>query len=241
MTEAQWLACIDPAPMLTYLHGKVSERRRRLFASACCRRLWHLLPDERSRRAIEAAERNADEETDEQELRLASTAAENAVEARYAAIIGSALADAQARAASAVLNLTAANADTAADYASANAGSAAYHAGTAAGASSASAERSSERARQADVFREVFGNPFRPLTVRSAWLAWNDAVVVRLAQAAYDERNLPAGTLDNTRLAILADALEDAGCMDARILGHLRKGGDHYRGCFVVDALLGKA
>jgi hypothetical protein len=71
--------------------------------------------------------------------------------------------------------------------------------------------------------------------------AWNDATVVRLAQATYEERHLPAGTLDSGRLAVLADALEEAGCSDEQALQHLRSSGAHYRGCFVVDLLLGKA
>ncbi|HEY7428484.1 MAG TPA: hypothetical protein VH682_29905 [Gemmataceae bacterium] len=92
----------------------------------------------------------------------------------------------------------------------------------------------------ADHVRELFGNPFHPLTLSPSILSWNDSTVVRLAQAAYDERNLPKGTLDKGRLAILADALEEAGCTDEQILGHLRGNERHYRGCFVVDALLGK-
>jgi hypothetical protein len=52
---------------------------------------------------------------------------------------------------------------------------------------------------------------------------------------------LPAGTLDTTRLALLADMLTDAGCTDVDILEHFRSGGEHVRGCRVVDALLGKA
>ena len=91
-----------------------------------------------------------------------------------------------------------------------------------------------------DSLREIFGNPFRPMTISPVYHSWNDAAVVRLAQAAYDDRILPAGTLDNARLLILADALEEAGCTDEEILTHLRSGGEHYRGCFVVDALLGK-
>jgi hypothetical protein len=86
--------------------------------------------------------------------------------------------------------------------------------------------------------REVFGNPFRPVTVEPAWLSWNGAVV-NLARAAYDNRTLPAGTLNNERLAVLADALLDAGCGDAQLLGHLRSPGPHVRGCHAVDALLG--
>jgi hypothetical protein len=54
------------------------------------------------------------------------------------------------------------------------------------------------------------------------------------------DRILPDGTLDNTRLLILADALEETGYTDEQILTHLRGGGDHYRGCWVIELLLGK-
>jgi hypothetical protein len=43
--------------------------------------------------------------------------------------------------------------------------------------------------------------------------------VSRLARKAYDERHLPDGTLDLARLPLFADALEDAGCTDAELLG----------------------
>jgi hypothetical protein len=103
------------------------------------------------------------------------------------------------------------------------------------------ARRASEAAADADLVREHFGNPFRLLNLSPNVLSWQDKTVFRLAQAAYENRILPAGILNNTRLAILADALEEAGCTDEQILTHLRSGGDHYRGCFVVDALLGKS
>jgi hypothetical protein len=64
--------------------------------------------------------------------------------------------------------------------------------------------------------------------------------VPKLARAAYNDRHLPAGTLDATRLAVLADALEEAGCDSADILGHLRGSGPHVRGCWVIDLLLRK-
>jgi len=64
--------------------------------------------------------------------------------------------------------------------------------------------------------------------------------VVALAQAAYEQRVLPAGTLDPAGLALLADALEDAGCTNAEILGHLLGPGPHVRGCWAVDLCLGR-
>jgi hypothetical protein len=93
-----------------------------------------------------------------------------------------------------------------------------------------------ESARQCDVIAEIFGNPFRPVELNPIWVS---SMVVALAQAAYDEPILPAGTLDPDRLAVLADALEDSGCTDPAILHHLRGPGPHVRGCFVIDALLG--
>jgi hypothetical protein len=84
----------------------------------------------------------------------------------------------------------------------------------------------------------VFASPFRPLAIDPAWLT---PTVTNLAIAAYEERSLPSGELDNTRLAILADALEEVGCTDADILTHLRGLGPHVRGCWPVDLLLGKS
>jgi hypothetical protein len=81
---------------------------------------------------------------------------------------------------------------------------------------------------------------FRTVTVHPGWRAWSGGVVPRLAQAAYEERHLPSGELDPARLAELADALEEAGCADADILGHLRGPGPHVRGGWVVDLMLGK-
>jgi hypothetical protein len=60
MIEAEWLAGTHPEPMLAFLCGKASHRKFRLFACACCRRIWPLLVDDRCRRAVETAERFAD-------------------------------------------------------------------------------------------------------------------------------------------------------------------------------------
>jgi hypothetical protein len=97
---------------------------------------------------------------------------------------------------------------------------------------------SDEKSAQSNLVRDIFGNPFRRVTVSPFVQKWNDSVVIRLAQAAYEEQHLPAGTLDSSRLAILADALEEAGCTDADILGHLRGPGPHVRGCWPVDLCL---
>ena len=90
---------------------------------------------------------------------------------------------------------------------------------------------------QAHLLRDLFGNPFRPVALDPSWRTPD---VLTLARAAYEERSSPAGTLDPARLAVLADALEEAGCRDPAPLDHLRDGGLHARGCWVVDLLLGK-
>jgi hypothetical protein len=97
-----------------------------------------------------------------------------------------------------------------------------------------------EQRRRADYIRDIFDNPFRPVTIDQTLLTWRDATIPKLAQAAYDERELPSGHLDTKRLAILADALEEAGCTNEDVLAHLRGPGPHVRGCWVVDLLLGR-
>jgi hypothetical protein len=95
--------------------------------------------------------------------------------------------------------------------------------------------RSAEPAAQADILRDLYGSLFRACNIEFASLT---PIIKALAQAAGGERILPSGQLDLARLAVLADALEEAGCTDAAILDHLP--GPHVRGCWAVDALLGK-
>jgi hypothetical protein len=90
------------------------------------------------------------------------------------------------------------------------------------------------RAQHCDLLRDIAGNPFHPVIIPLSVLAWSGGTVVKLAQTIYEERlweDLP----------ILADALEDAGCTDADVLAHCRAGGQHARGCWLVDLLLGKS
>jgi ribosomal protein L37E len=125
------------------------------------------------------------------------------------------------------------------------------------------------QALKASLLRDVVGNPFRPLDggrpvrdervcekcghrsarhpgkctacgsdhvrkwrVRDTW-GWLTPAVLGIARRAYDLRDWEA-------LPVLADALQEAGCEDEQVLGHLRGPGPHVRGCFAVDALLGK-
>jgi hypothetical protein len=71
MTEAEWLACTDTRQMLDFLRGKADDRKSRLFAVACCRRIWHFLPNEQCQRAVEVLERFADGKATAEELESA--------------------------------------------------------------------------------------------------------------------------------------------------------------------------
>ncbi len=85
-------------------------------------------------------------------------------------------------------------------------------------------------AEQADFVRDLFGCPFRPVSVSPAW---RTPTAVAVARAIYDNRTF-------NDLPILADALEDAGCDGAELLAHCRAGGVHVRGCWAVDLVVGK-
>jgi hypothetical protein len=87
-----------------------------------------------------------------------------------------------------------------------------------------------ELAAQAELARDIFGNPFRSSEIQLEWLT---ADVLAMAKAMYANRDFSA-------MPILADALQDAGCDDDDILSHCREAREHVRGCWVVDLLLGK-
>jgi hypothetical protein len=239
MTEAEWLAADDPRPMLEFLRdrGGASERKLRLFAVACCRRVWDLLTDERSRVAVETAERYADHLASHADLA-------NAAEGSRGAVHDDSLRDRG--------RWYAAHATSYAAYDPGLLHSAppvypsvfSFLLGVAVDAARAAdsaqppphpTRGAAYRPAQPDLLRDLFGSPFRPAPpLAPAILAWNGGTVPKLAAAIYDERAFD-------RLPVLADALEDAGCADAGILSHCRGGGEHVRGCWVVDLMLGKA
>jgi hypothetical protein len=212
MMEHEWLACPDPDALLDHLRssGRASERKLRLFAVGCCRRVWHLMNDGRSRKAVAVVERWVDGEASRQQLEAAHAAAGQA----WRTPAGTAAWDAST-----------------VEWRVEAAAAAASHA---AWAGSADRSRADERRAQADLLRCIVGNPFRvPAPFPPAVLAWQDGTVVKLARSIYQARRFED-------VPVLADALEEAGCSDADVLGHLRGPGPHGRGCWVVDALLGK-
>jgi hypothetical protein len=241
MTESEWLTATDPRAMRGFLLdcGRASERKLRVFACAGVRRGWSLLTDERSRFGVEVRERYEDGLATAEELSRAMEAAAHArAEARAPYRLAATAVDERAPEVGPVWMAGAAS-------------TAAY--GNWGGIDMAARgvacvapipwedAYAAERTAQAALLRDIFGPlPFREVPIDPAWLACN-GTVRRLAEVAYNERQLPAGTLDVARLAVLADALEEAGCDDAGLLGHLRSPGPHVRGCAVIDALLGKS
>lgn len=248
MNEAEWLASTDPQPMLQFLHGKASSRKFRLFAIACCRRVWRWLSDERSRKAMEVSERYAEGEADALELLKAADEAGTAAEmienafrrgGSHAVTVNAAVAVSQGIA-------TAEERTMLFPYewgplfgfdvvaAAIAAGKFAAFAVAGSDRQFTQAKHETEREAQASLVRCIFGPISHPTSLDPAWLSWNDGTVRKLAQASYDERAFD-------HLPILADALEEAGCTDADILSHCRQPGEHVRGCWVVDLLLGKS
>ncbi len=219
MTEADWNACIDPQAMLDCLRheSKLSGRKARLFAVAVCCRIWPLLTDERSRKAVEVAEQQADGLATHEELVAACQAAASAWgAAQYAADAAASVGDQN------VVYPTMLAADAAA-YATDE---------------QTEDDRHAEAAAQAALLRDLIG-PFRTAAFDPTCLT---DTVVRLAEAAYGRREMPSGHLDRQRLGMLADALEEAGCHDVALLGHLRdQHAVHVRGCHIVDRIIGKA
>jgi hypothetical protein len=226
MTEDEWLTCTDPQPMLELLHAKASERKMHLFACACCRRIWHLLVDVRSRTVIEAAEQFIEGEVCREVL---ATAITSAIEARVDLFAPSETYGVDWRAAHAATKAGSCALTTAKEF---NQDAWIY-----------AAEETSWQVRyaheteggeHASLLRELLGPlPFRPVAIDQAWLLWNNGTVPKLAQTIYDDRSFAS-------LPVLADALEEAGCDNDEILAHCRQPGPHVRGCWALDLVLGK-
>jgi hypothetical protein len=231
MTEEHWLTCADPERMLEFLLGagaaqgqdypfKETERRLRLLAVACARQLWDALVSKSSRRAVEVIERYADDPTIWKERQNVYDGARKAFMAvfRKGYSTGS---DPDAPATQRMIR--------AADIAeSITLSSPLLHHWQHITGNMASA---GESAAMSCLIREVFGNPFRPVTFDPRW---RTPQVQAVARTAYEEKRWED-------LPLLADALEEASCDSADLLGHLRSRENHVRGCWALDLALNKS
>jgi hypothetical protein len=211
MTESEWMAGTDPAPMLELVSGWSGERRPRLFACDCCRRLSYLFSD-LDRAVVDAIERCAEGLISAKDIYTSAgvpqtgpapyTFGQPHQVIREAASLVAWIGTRRARAF--VVDVVR--------------------------KAEGAAGRVAEWKRQSDIVRCIFGNPFREGRFLPEWRT--DTVLV-LAQQMYDSRDFSA-------MPILADALQDAGCDNEDVLTHCRGEGSHVRGCWVVDLCLGK-
>jgi hypothetical protein len=214
-TEEEWLTCGDTEAMLNALRDKAGDRKLRLFACALARRLASLTGVEQYARGLDAAEFTADggERT---EMRLCRRAINERLTAWFTRedrrrestilLVGhAAMSENEFRDITRLLSWVRTSGR-----------------GDALRAELAESHR---------VVSDIFGNPFRPVTLDPSWLT---STVVTLARQMYDSR-------DFTAMPILADALQDAGCADDQVMTHCRGEGPHVRGCWVVDQCRGKA
>jgi hypothetical protein len=251
VTEQEWMTATNSTFMGELLYGKVSNRKLRLCAVACCRRVWNQMT-EPSRKAVEAAERYADNRADRRTMgearrkvraeMMAIMAEERELNAykrlqqgtrRLLVLMGWNVTSWKNRVAVAQCSLKGRAVFPSIPpilFRSLNARRA-----TAKGESLCRREYGKclrvQDGIQCKFFHCIFGNPFRPVAFDPTWLT---STVLALATGIYAEHAFD-------RMPILADALQDAGCENADILNHCRQPGDHVRGCWVVDLLLGKA
>jgi hypothetical protein len=238
VTENDWLASRDPQAMLTFLsqRGITDDRKHRLFACACCRRIWDQFPDERNRDLVAVVENYPDHTFDDPEIRdpaCASSARELEFRDNPAYWVVKALGrgfykmtapvSAAVVAARALDILAPGGAET---------------------DGNGRIRQRAEAQQQAALLRDVFGNPFQVVMFSPEW---RTDTAVSLAGQMYEAREFSA-------VPILADALQDAGCDDPAVLDHCRGFGRfvgeppagsphpscHVRGCWVVDLVLDK-
>jgi hypothetical protein len=214
MTDAEWSNCSEPDTPLLLLRGKLSDRKLRLFSCACCRRLWHLL-DSQAQDLVDVYERHLDGLVTPSVLAIAKARHQESVGRMNASYI----------AANTVTAATAGAAWAAAWNVVGEARRALRHCSR--------RPDSHEPREQVTLFREIFGNPFRPVTFDPAIREWNGGTAVALARMMHERQ-------DFNQAPLLADMLEDAGATAVQLLDHLRGAGEHVRGCFAVDLVMGK-
>jgi hypothetical protein len=227
MTEAEWLTTTDPTSMVDFIQSRGSVRKLRLFFAACARLVWDYIPMDDARQAVEVAERYAadlasEDERDRAAKRLWALPAAGEMAGHYAVAVSSGAAQDWLR-----------NPAVTGAFAFMCAQLAVHRQATTQTTSLAAwrAATGATGAKQPALLRDIFGNPFHPVTFAPEW---RTGTAVSLAAQMYESRDFGA-------MPILADALQDAGCDSEDILNHCRGPGPHVRGCWVVDLVLGKA
>lgn len=222
ITEAEWMSSNDSHDMLDRCRAPLIKypRKCRLFAVACCKRIWRLINDPRSRSAVEVLERYADGLASERELAAATKAARAAF-------------DTASREKEKVLISPEWAAVLATDpdpwFAASRAST---HAFSAVGEAFSVGP---ERAAQSRLLRCIFGSlPFREPVLNGCRKAFEDEAVIKLAQAIYQEQAFHL-------LPALGAALQNAGCENTEIITHCNEAGPHVRGCWVVDLVIGQS
>jgi hypothetical protein len=234
MTEAEWLSCDHPQPMLAFMRGKASDRKFRFFILNCCYHIRHLLMDKPYRHAVDLAEQFVDGLAHDSELAAVRQISEHIalwgshkgslgplwLAGWFSDAYGGASANSTDPDAAAVLALA-----VTMDNAQAAAEELCVPWAIALGVNPVV---------MSSTLRDISHAPYRSVVMRSAWRRWNDGIVRKFAQTIYNDCFFDL-------LPILADALEEAGCTDADILNHCRQPGEHVRGCWVIDLLLNKS
>jgi hypothetical protein len=238
MTEAEWLESTNPYRMMEHLRGRASERKLRLFACACCRRLWPIIGNEHCRTAVEVSERYADGMATAKELKTARDLAIRSHQGPEPVEepVGPPLTRPFVTQRPLSPEERASLAERAAIFCACSGLSMGWSGlkpgqwplaeEARAAAVRAAEDTGLERRYQCQLIREIFGNPFRALAMPTYW----PAAVVALA-AAWD-------TGQDCGFA-LHDALLDGGLTE--MAEHFRdpqRG--HPKGCWVVDLILGK-
>jgi hypothetical protein len=238
MTEEEWRACTDPQKMLAFVHRQVSTRTLRLFAIRCCDHVRFVISGWPAKGEwLDVAARYAECEATAEELAAAVQEIEEnnhchgpvtwwpggqVLAAHTLACSETAPDEEEYRHAGAVLE----------QAACAVASERVFRGGPDPSPRSTVPDPAESRY-QADLLREVVGNPFAAPPAVPAWLTWENGLLARLAEGIRLE-----GAAD--RLPILADALEDAGCTEAPLLEHLRRSHPHLRTCWALDRMVGK-
>jgi hypothetical protein len=213
VTEQEWLAGADPLGMLSFLGEMVSIRKVRLMACAEWRRVTGRSADEKALRIVRFAEQFADGAVSRKRVLKAIANETNDFKKRF---------DGEC------------NPACVAGFSEAcHTSSLCVHPRLFDSLRWKMHPSNPLRFGYPKLMYDLFGNPFRPVTIVPSWLAWNDGAIRKMAAAIYEERAFD-------HLPILADALEDAGCHNADILTHCRQPGKHVRGCWAVDLVLGK-